>query len=115
MARTKQTARKSTVRVVPYVSDDDDDAAVVVVTQGTKRAREDEPNADANDRPTKRQTFDVDLVLRNKIHWRIHSLATVITEHCPAMLEYHEHIDRIIENAKDTIIEDLETMLKTLQ
>jgi len=104
MARTKQTARKSTVHVTPPVPEDAD-AAVVVV--GTKRPLDDpEP-----DPPAKRVALGMDKPLRNKIHWRMHSVVTFIVEAYPSMRDNTELLDRAMERAKNTFIDEFETML----
>jgi hypothetical protein len=106
MARTKQTARKSTVRVVPHVPDE---------VAPPKRPRDDTELLEAIPAavpppPTKRRRLGEHPVLRNKIHWRIHSLAGLVAEHTPAMARHSERMDRLIEKVKHQFLEELEDM-----
>lgn len=104
MARTKQTARKSVTRTSPPVSDESSSSS----EQGTKRPLD---TPDPSPRPVKKVALGCDALLRNKIHFRMHSIADLVTERYPSMRENAELMDRAIESAKHQLIEELEQML----
>jgi hypothetical protein len=103
MARTKQTARKSVTRTSPPVSDESSSSE-----KGTKRPLD---TPDPSPRPVKKAALGCDMLLRNKIHFRMHSIADLVTAHKPSMQENAELMDRAIERAKHQLIEELEQML----
>ena len=105
MARTKQTARKSVDRKTPPVSDDDSSSE-----QGEKRAREVEEPDPKHQPPLKRRALGADPLLRNDIHWRIHSITSLVTKRFPAMATNSELMDRAIERAKHQLLDEIEAM-----
>lgn len=121
MARTKQTARKSVDRRAPIIIDSNessssehsDASSSSEHAQGIKRAREniardDEP---APEPPRKKIALGQDPLLRNKIHFRMHSIADLVTERFPSMRANTELMDRAIERAKHALLDELEEML----
>lgn len=104
MARLKQTARKSTVRIVPEVSESE-------ARQGIKRPRDDTELLEAIPAaPAKRRRLGEHKELRNKIHWRIHTLNALVAETIPAMARHSHRMDELIERIKHQFIEEIEDM-----
>jgi len=114
MARTKQTARKSAVRVTPPVSDESSSSSSSPDRddQRTKRPLEQDITGDADlQSPTKKVRLGNDPLIRNKVHFRIHSIADLVKERYPSMAMNGELMDRSIERAKHQLLDELEEML----